>query len=37
MDIESFYKMLFELYATQEKLKIKYTVDNKNFSTKGYK
>ena len=37
MNMELFYKLLFELYATQENLRIKYTIDNKNFSTKSAK
>lgn len=31
MNIENFYKLLFELYAKQENLKIKYVLENKKF------
>lgn len=37
MNTDNFYKLLFELYASQENLKIKYTVDGKFFSTESHK
>ena len=33
MDAESFYSLLFNLYAEQEDLKIEYELDNSFFST----
>lgn len=33
MDAESFYSLLFNLYAEQENLKIEYELDNSFFST----
>ena len=33
MDAESFYSLLFNLYAEQEKVKIDYELDNSFFST----
>lgn len=36
MDAESFYSLLFNLYAEQEKIKIEYEVDNSFFSTDGF-
>ena len=33
MDAESFYSLLFNLYAEQESLKIEYELDNSIFST----
>lgn len=31
MNVENFYKLLFELYGKQENLKIKYVLKSKNF------
>lgn len=36
MDAESFYSLLFNLYAEQEDLKIEYELDNSFFSTDGF-
>ena len=36
MDAESFYSLLFGLYANQEKIKIDYELDNSFFSTDGF-
>lgn len=36
MDAESFYSLLFGLYANQEDLKIDYELDNSFFSTDGF-
>lgn len=36
MDAESFYSLLFNLYAEQESLKIEYELDNSFFSTDGF-
>lgn len=36
MDAESFYSLLFNLYAEQENIKIEYEVDNSFFSTDGF-
>ncbi len=36
MDAESFYSLLFNLYAEQENLKIEYELDNSFFSTDGF-
>ena len=36
MDAESFYFLLFNLYAEQEDLKIEYELDNSFFSTDGF-
>ena len=36
MDAESFYSLLFGLYANQENLKIEYELDNSFFSTDGF-
>lgn len=33
MDAESFYSLLFNLYAEQEDIKIEYELDNSFFST----
>lgn len=37
MNVENFYKLLFDLYGKQEKLKIKYELHNKNFSEDSFK
>lgn len=36
MDAESFYSLLFNLYAEQEDIKIEYELDNSFFSTDGF-
>lgn len=36
MDAESFYSLLFNLYAEQESIKIEYELDNSFFSTDGF-
>ena len=36
MDAESFYSLLFNLYAEQEKIKIEYEVNDSFFSTDGF-
>lgn len=36
MDAESFYSLLFNLYAEQENLKIEYKVNDSFFSTDGF-
>ena len=36
MDAESFYSLLFNLYAEQEKIKIEYEVNDSFFSTGGF-
>lgn len=36
MGAESFYSLLFNLYAEQEDLKIDYELDNSFFSTEGF-
>ena len=36
MDAESFYSLLFNLYAEQENIKIEYELDNSFFSTDGF-
>ena len=36
MNIENFYNLLFNLYGRQEKMKIKYELENKNFSTDSF-
>lgn len=36
MDAESFYSLLFNLYAEQENLKIEYELDNSFFSTECF-
>lgn len=36
MDAESFYSLLFNLYAEQEDLKIEYELDSSFFSTDGF-
>lgn len=36
MDAESFYSLLFNLYAEQENLKIEYEVNDSFFSTDGF-
>jgi hypothetical protein len=37
MNINNFYKLLFDLYASQEGVKIKYVLDDKIFSTNSFK
>ena len=36
MDAESFYSLLFNLYAEQENIKIEYELDNSFFSTECF-
>ena len=36
MDAESFYSLLFNLYAEQEDIKIEYKVNDSFFSTDGF-
>ena len=36
MDAESFYSLLFNLYAEQEKIEIEYKVNDSFFSTNGF-
>ena len=36
MDAESFYSLLFNLYAEQENIKIDYELDNSFFSTECF-
>ena len=36
LDVEKFFKTLFDLYAEQENLKIEYTIEYKNKVKKTY-